>query len=157
MLRQRVREGARAGLVAAAATAGLLIGLGSARHAAMRPLNSAAHLLIGSRAYYMEGFHWLVTPIALLTHVAAVMLWGVCFAAMSARWRGWALYAGAIAFAALTCLFDLRVLPDRFRPGFESGLSSPEIAVVYLVLGASAAWALARERAGATAPMEPGN
>jgi len=123
----------------------------------MRPLNSVAHLIIGSRAYYMEGFHWLITPLALVTHVASVVFWGVCFAALSPKLRGGALYGGALAFAALTCAIDLRLLPDRLRPGFESGLSSPEIAVVYAVLGISLAWTLARERRGAPVALEPGN
>ena len=64
-----MREGVRCGVVAAAATAGVLLGFGIARGAAMRPLNSVAHILIGSRAYYMVGLDWFVTPLALLTHV----------------------------------------------------------------------------------------
>ncbi|HUO51845.1 MAG TPA: hypothetical protein VMT93_04960 [Gemmatimonadaceae bacterium] len=146
-----LREGMRSGLVAAAATAGVLIGLGSAHGAALRPLNSVAHILIGSRAYYMEGADLLVTPLALLTHTASVMLWGVLLALATGRLTGPRLYGAALVFAGLTWIVDFRIVPDRLRPGFESGLSPVEVSLVYIVLAVSLAWALDRERRSAAA------
>ena len=146
MLRQRISEGVRSGLIAAAATAGVLIGLGSAHGAALRPLNSVAHMLIGSRAYYMEGADPLVTPLAVVAHVLSVVIWGILLAAVTPRLNGVRLYGAALAFAGFTWLVDFRIVPERLRPGFESGLSGAEIATVYLVLALSLAWGLDRER-----------
>jgi hypothetical protein len=145
VIRQTIREGARAGAIAAAATAGALIAFGRAHGAALRPLNSVAHIVTGSRAYYMERFGG-ITVVALLVHSASVIVWGIAFSAVSRKVRGAALYALAIAFAAATWIFDYRIVPDRLKPGFESGLSGAEISLVYLVLGVSLAWALGRER-----------
>jgi len=146
VLLQRIREGVRAGLIAAAATAGVLIGLGSAHHAAMRPLNSVAHILIGSRAYYMEGVDPIVTPLGVVAHVLSIVIWGILLATVTRTLGGVRLYGAALAFAGFTWLVDLRLLPERLRPGFESGLSAAEIATVYLVLALSLAWGLDRER-----------
>ncbi len=131
--------------MAAAATAGALIALGYAHGAALRPLNSVAHIVTGSRAYYMERFGG-ITVVALLVHVVSVIVWGIVFAALTRKIRGAVLYALAIAFAAATWVVDYRIVPDRLKPGFESGLSGAEIGLVYLVLGLSLAWALDRER-----------
>ena len=156
-----MREGVRCGVVAAAATAGVLLGFGIARGAAMRPINSVAHILIGSRAYYMVGLDWFVTPLALLTHVLVSCAAGLVFVVLAARVQGRVLYALAAAYAlALWLVIDF-VLPAPVRPGFESGLSNLEILVVYLVLTLALAWTLARDRdatihAGRHA-MEPGN
>lgn len=147
MLRQRVREGTRAGVIAGAATAGALIALGRTHGAALRPLNSVAHILVGSRAYYMVGVTW-ITGAALLVHFASIAIWGVLLSLATTRIRGWMLYATAASFAAGTWFIDYRVVPQRLRPGFESGLSSIEIALVYLLMGLSLAWGLDRERQG---------
>ena len=152
MPRQWIREGLRAGTIAAAATAGALVALGRAHGAALRPLNSVAHIVAGSRAYYMEGVNWLITPLAIVVHLASILAWGALFSLLHARHaRRRASILAALAFAAATWVIDYRVVPDRLRPGFESGLSGMEIAVVYLVLGVSLAWGLARERDSFTA------
>lgn len=140
------REGLRSGIIAAAATAGTLIGLGVAHGAAFRPLNSIAHILIGSRAYYMEGVDALVTPLALATHAISVMIWGVLLAFLTVHIEGLKLYAAALAFAAMTFVADFYVLPERLRPGFESGLSPAEIGTVYIVMSLTLALSLERDR-----------
>lgn len=145
-----VREGVRAGAIAAAATAGALVALGRAHGAALRPLNSVAHVVAGSRAYYMEGLHWWITPLAILVHLASIIAWGLVFAFLARALRGGSLYGAALAFAFATWVVDYRIAPDRLRPGFESGLSGLEIAVVYLVLGVSLAWGITRERESST-------
>jgi len=145
-----IREGLRAGTIAAAATAGALVALGRAHGAALRPLNSVAHIVAGSRAYYMEGLNWLITPLAIAVHLASILAWGALFSLFARGVRRSRLYPAALAFAALTWVIDYWVVPSRLRPGFESGLSGMEIAMVYLVLGVSLAWGLARERDSST-------
>jgi hypothetical protein len=148
VFRHRVREGMRAGVIAAAATAGALVALGRTHGAALRPLNSVGHIVVGSRAYYMVGVSW-ITLVALAVHVASVALWGVILALATVRMHGWALYSTAVLFAGATWFIDYRLVPERLRPGFESGLSPVEIGLVYVVMGLSLAWGLDRERQGA--------
>lgn len=150
MPRPWIRDGLRAGTIAAAATAGALIALGRAHGAAFRPLNSVAHIVVGSRAYYMEGVHWLITPLAIVVHLASILLWGLLFSRFARTLDGGRLYLAALAFAAATWVIDYKLVPDRLRPGFESGLSGVEVAMVYLVLGVFLAWGLGRERDSST-------
>lgn len=167
MLRERVREGVRSGFVAAAATAGILLGFGFARQAAMRPINSVAHILIGSRAYYMVGADWLVTPLALLVHFVVICAAGTLLAALTAHVRGAAMYVIATAYAVGLWMLVELALPERVRPGFESGLSNTEILVIYVVMALVLAWTLATERTtravraetlrDSGGSMEPGN
>jgi hypothetical protein len=139
----------RAGVVAAAATAGALLGLGRAHGATLRPLNAVAHIVVGSRAYFMEGVNWPVTPLASVVHLTAAVTWGVALSLITPRLRGAPLYAASLAFAAVTWAFEYRVIPDRWRPGFEKGLSGAEIGLVYLVLALALGWGLGRERGAA--------
>ena len=139
MLRERLRQGIGAGLIAAAATAGVLVGFGLARREPLRALNAVAHMVVGTRAYYVSGFHAIVTPLAIAVHVASVVLWGILFAALAGRLRGARLTVAAAGLAALAFLIDYRVVPDRLRPGFESALSAHELAALYAVLAAALA------------------
>jgi hypothetical protein len=137
VLRERVRQGVRAGLVAAAATAGVLVGFGVARREPLRMLNAVAHMVIGTRAYYTVGFDALATPLALALHALSVVLWGVLFAALAGRLRGARLAAAAALLAAAAFLIDYHLVPERFRPGFETLLTTGELAALYAALGAS--------------------
>jgi hypothetical protein len=131
--------GVYAGVIAAAATAGALIGFGRARGAAWRPLNAVGHLLLGYRARLMDRFDPLVTPVGIALHVLSVVLWGVLFALIAARLRGWRLAAAAAALGAVAFVIDIHLLPDRLGPGFPAILSRPELIAVYAVLAAALA------------------
>jgi uncharacterized membrane protein YagU involved in acid resistance len=144
MLRDRVRHGMWIGLVAAAATAGALVGFGAARNAPAQPLNAVAHVIVGSRAFYVQSAHLLITGVAVLVHLVAMALFGVGFAWAFGRWRGARLWVAAVAFAALVALIDFVILPDRFSPGFESVLTRGEVVVVYALM--ALAFALAASR-----------
>ena len=134
VLRDRVRQGLWTGLIAAAATAGTLVGFGLARGAPVRPLNAVAHILLGTRALVFDSFDLAVTGTALALHMLSLLAWGVLFVLLAARFRGIRLIIAAIVFAAGAFAVDYYVLPSRFRPGFESTLSGAEVAAVYLVL-----------------------
>ena len=134
-----MRQGVYAGIVAAAATAGTLIGFGRARGEAWRPLNAVGHLLLGYRARLMDRFDLVVTPVGIALHLLSVVLWGVLFALVAARLRGWRLAAAAVALGAAAFVIDTRLLPDRLDPGFPALLSRPELIAVYAVLAAALA------------------
>ena len=142
MLRERLSEGIRTGVVAAAATIGVLIGFGIARGAPLRPLNSIAHAAFGTRAYLMEGFDPVLTSVAVTVHLLSIVLWGIIFALVAARLRGAALLLGSLVLAVVAYIVDQLLISERLKPGFETALSTPEITVVYLVLALSLALGL---------------
>ena len=128
-----------AGIVAGAATAGTLIGFGRARGELWRPLNAVGHLLLGYRARLMDRFDPLVTPVGVALHLLSAVLWGVLFALVAARLRGWRLAAAAVALGAAAFVLDTRLLPERLDLGFPALLSRPELIAVYAVLAAALA------------------
>ena len=133
--------------MAAAATLGVLIGFGSVRGAALRPLNGIAHTVFGTRAYLMHGFDPAVTLAALVIHVASVVAWGVIFALLAGRLRGARLIAAALLYAAAVALVDRLLVPPTLVPGFNQALTHGEIATIYVILAVSLA-AGSRLRAG---------
>ena len=148
MLRDRVQHGVWIGLVAAAATAGALVGFGTARDAPVQPLNAIAHVIVGSRAFYVQSAHLLITTVAMLVHLTAMALCGVAFAWTFGRWRGARLWVAAVGFAALIALLDFVILPERLSPGFESVLTRGEVVVVYALLALAFALAASRSPVG---------
>jgi hypothetical protein len=146
MLRDRLLHGVWIGLVAAAATAGALIGFGWARGAPLQPLNTVAHVLVGSRAFYVRGAHALVTPAAILVHVVSLVVWGTLLSLALGRARGARAWAIAFVFAAVVAVMDFVVLPGRLSPGFEAALSTGEVIVVYGVMTVAMGLAAGRLR-----------
>jgi hypothetical protein len=146
MLRDRLLLGVWIGLVAAAATAGALVGFGWARGAPLQPLNAVAHVLVGSRAYYVSGVHPLVTSAGTLVHVASLVAWGMLFSLVLGRARGARAWGIAFAFAAVVAVIDFVVLPERLSPGFETVLTRGEVGVVYGVMAVAMAVAASRLR-----------
>lgn len=137
MFRDRLLRGVWIGLVAAAATAGALVGFGWVRGAPLQPLNTIAHVLLGSRAFYVREAHPLVTPLGLGVHVLSLILWGVLFSVAVGRRRGAWLWAGAVLFAVAVAAVDFLLLPARLSPGFETVITRGEIIVVYALMAAT--------------------
>ncbi|HJR66841.1 MAG TPA: hypothetical protein VJ802_10450 [Gemmatimonadaceae bacterium] len=137
MLRDRVLRGVWIGLVAAAATAGALVGFGWVRDSPLQPLNAIAHVLLGSRAFYVHEAHPLVTPAGILVHLASLILWGVLFSIGVGRRRGVWLWMAAVLFAVGIAVVDFLVLPPRFSPGFETVLTRGEVIVIYALMAAA--------------------
>jgi hypothetical protein len=126
-----------AGVIAAAATAGALLGLGRAHGATFTLLNDAAHVAIGERARLVESAHGVVTTVAMLVHLVSLLLWGILFALAAGHWRGWRLALAAVVFAIVAVAVDLWLLPASMRPGFETAMSIPELLLLYAILAAS--------------------
>lgn len=152
VLRERLRRGLVAGVIAAAATAGALLGLGRGHGATFTLLNDAAHVLIGERARLVESAHSVVTTLAMLVHVAVVLVWSVLFALLAGSLRGWRLALAAVLYAAAVLAVDQWILPASLRPGFETAMSIPELVLLYAILAISLAFGLREAgRSGALA------
>ncbi|MDQ6887797.1 MAG: hypothetical protein M3068_10935 [Gemmatimonadota bacterium] len=152
VFRERVRTGIIAGAIAAAATLGVLVGFGRARRAGARPVNAIAHILLGARAFDVLDLDAVVTSTAVALHIASLLVWGILFAMVAGRSRGWRLATAAVAFVLGAALIDFAVLPDRLRPGFEHVLSRPELVLLYAVLAGALAVAVALRRPAASTP-----
>jgi hypothetical protein len=139
MLRDRLLRGVWIGLVAAAATAGALVGFGWVRGAPLQPLNTVAHVLVGSRAFYVHDAHPLVTPAGLLVHGLSLVVAGMLFSVLAGGLRGVGRWVAAVVFAAAVAAFDFLLLPSRLAPGFETVLTRGEVVMVYAVLAAAIA------------------
>ena len=124
----------QAGIVAWAATLGVLVGFGRSRGAALQPLNSIAHAFFGTRALLMEGFDWAITPAALLLHLAVLVAFGVIFSLLAAGLRGWRLVGAAIAYALVIWLVNRLMLPTMYASGLAQLLSPWEMVVFHLIM-----------------------
>lgn len=136
-----------AGVIAAAATAGTLLGLGRARGAPFGLLNDAAHILLGERARIVETAHVQITSLAMLVHVVSLLLWGVLFALLAGSARGWRLAITAALFAGAILAIDTLLLPPALRPGFETAMTLPELALLYAVMAGALALGVRESRA----------
>jgi hypothetical protein len=137
MLRDRLLRGVWIGLVAAAATAGALVGFGWVRGSPLQPLNTIAHVVLGTRAFYVRDAHPLVTSAGIVVHVLSMVAWGALFSIGVRRSRGIRVWVGALVLTALAAVLDFVLLPPRFSPGFETVLTPGEIIIVYAVMAAS--------------------
>ena len=137
MLRHRLLRGVWIGLVAAAATAGALVGFGWVRGSPLQPLNTVAHVVLGTRAFYVHEAHPLVTPVGILVHILSLVVWGALFSLGVRGKRGIWVWVGALVFTAAAAAFDFLLLPPRFSPGFETVLTRGEMVIVYAVMAAS--------------------
>ena len=139
MLRDRLLLGVWIGLIAAAATAGALVGFGWVRGTPVQPLNTLAHIVVGSRAFHVRNVDPLVTTMGMGVHVISLVVWGVLFSLARARARGMRLWATALVFAVLVAVFDFLVVPDRLSPGFDAMLTRGELIVLYALLAVALA------------------
>ena len=154
MLRDRLLLGVWVGIVAAAATAGTLIGFGWTRGSPLHPLNTVAHIVIGSRAFYLREAHALVTPLAVIVHAASLAGWGALFSLALGRFRA-PVPVAAFVFTALVAIVDFALLPERFSPGFETVLTQTEVIVVYLVMAVAMTLAAGKLRVASSEQRGP--
>ncbi len=138
-----MRAGVWAGVVAAAATGGVLLEFGREQGALFRPFNAIAHIVVGPGTLIAYAFDPIATPLGIVLHVVTVVVWGVLFALVAGGARGLALVGIAVLFTGAVALVDLVLLPRRLHPGFDEVLSSPQLVFVYLILALALAAALA--------------
>ena len=134
MLGSRIRLGIGAGLVAAAATTGALLGFGLKQGMPARPFNIAASVLLGDAAAGSWGFHPVATPLGVVVHVAGVLLLGVLAAGVSAGRS----MRGAMVVSVIVSL-SAGILHLMLATRLENtgrGLTPAQLIAVYLLLAA---------------------
>lgn len=131
VLARSVRLGALTGVIAGAATAGALIGLGWRHGAALDPFTFAGRAMLGA---VRDGVAVLA---GFALHVAWTMVWGACFTVVAAPLRGARLVLAGFAFAAALWAVSALALPGVSPVVRVASLSIARTILVYLVLAVS--------------------
>lgn len=137
VFRDRLRAGLFTGLIAAAATAGVLVAFGMGQRHPFLAFNIAAHVVFRGQALLVPGPHPLITPVGILVHLAAVVFWSTLFAIITGRRRVLIASAAASALAVVLFALNTRVLPPSLRPGYETILSNGQLLFLYFTLAVS--------------------
>jgi hypothetical protein len=128
-------QGVLAGTLAAAATAGALLGFGVQQGTPARPFNAVASLILGDRAEGIWGFHPVVTVVGVIVLVTVTLGWGLLFARLAGGTRGLRL-AGGAAIVAVAALAVHVVIATRLLGANVSDVLAPaQVIALHLVLG----------------------
>jgi len=125
-----------AGLVAAAAVLGLLIGIGRRAGTALRPLNATAYTLLGTRADGVWGFDAVVTITGVVVVLVVSALAGMVVARLARSFRTVRAVIAAAGVALVGYFLHVHLVA-RIDGGLSALLSVGEMRALYLA-GASA-------------------
>ena len=131
-----LQRGAAAGLVAAAAVIGLLVGIGRRAGTALRPLNATAHALLGTRADGVWGFDPIVTVVGGVVVLVVSAVAGVAVARLSPSFRALRVLAAAAGVALVGYLLHLNVAA-RADGGLSALLSVGELRALYVTVASA--------------------
>ena len=137
VFRDRLRAGVFTGLISAAATAGVLVAFGMGQRHPFLAFNIAAHVLLSDQTRSVSRVHPLFTPVGILVHAAAVVVWSILLALIVGGRRPAAVVVATIAFVSMLFAVNTRVLPSALRPGYETVLSQGQLFFLYFTLAAS--------------------
>jgi hypothetical protein len=136
----RARSALRTGLIAGAgasvlSTAALMLAGRHETGSAVAPTNATSHWLWGKESLSADRATLRHTGVGYLTHHLAAIFWATLYAWVYGNRQSAqsipAALAGATAAAAVSCVVDYTVTPERFRPGFEHRLSKPAMSAMY--------------------------
>lgn len=140
VFRDRLRAGVLTGLIAAAATAGVLVAFGMGQRHPFLAFNIAAHVVFRSPvtgSSLVEGPHPLLTPVGIVVHLLAVIFWSTLFTIVAGHRRTAIAWVAAAVTAIVLFALNTRVLPPSLRPGYETILTNGQLFFLYLTLAVS--------------------
>jgi hypothetical protein len=135
-VRELARRGLASGVVAGASALGVLFGVGRRAGTAWRPVNAAAHSVIGAPADGLWTYHGSVTPVGGLVVLAMSIVAGFAVALLAPSFRLRRIAAAAAVVALAGYLLHLHVA-GRTPGGLAALLTVGELRGMYLVLGVS--------------------
>jgi hypothetical protein len=121
----RVLRGIRVGFIAAAATAGVIVGLGVRHGEALTPFFLTGRSLLATLTGALAP-PVLATVAGLLVHAFWMLLWSVCFTLVAASLRGMRLALAAALCAVVVRALGATVLPGALGAGALASLSAPQ-------------------------------
>lgn len=116
------------GLLAAAASAGVIVGDGWRSGTAWAPFAHFSSALFGSRLFLPTSVH---AVIGLVVHTLLFVLWGVCFTAVARSLRGGRLFIAAMVLTIALWILA-RVMLPRALGAAELSMMSSAHAALYL-------------------------
>jgi hypothetical protein len=128
-------QGILTGALAAAATAGALLGFGIQQGTPARPFNAIAALVLGDRADRIWGFHLVVTVVGVIVHVALTFGWGLLFARLAGGMRGLRLAGAALGIAAAALAVDVLIATRVLGSHVSDVLAPAQVIALHVVLG----------------------
>jgi hypothetical protein len=132
-------HGVLTGTLAAAATAGALLGFGLRAGTPARPFNAVAGVVLGDRAAGIWGFDSVVTVTGVLVQVAVALGWGLLFARLTRGMRGMRLAAAAVVVSVVALAVDAFLAGRVIGVDVSDALAPAQIVLVHFVLGAALA------------------
>ena len=130
-VRSTLSRGVAAGLVAAAAVIGLLLGIGRRAGTALRPVNATAYALLGTRADGVWDFDPIVTIVGVLVVLAVSATAGMVVARLSPSFRTLRTLVAAAGVALVGYLLHVHVA-SRVDGGLSALLSIGEVRALYV-------------------------
>jgi hypothetical protein len=130
------RRGLTAGTVAAAAVVGLLIGLGHRAGTTWRPINAAAHTILGTRADGVWDFDFGVTATGVAVVLVVSVAAGLAVARIAASFRRMQVVLAAAGVSLVGYLLHLHVAA-RTPGGLAALLAIGELRALYVALAVS--------------------
>ena|SRR6478672_5891474 len=130
----RTQRGLVAGVIAGAAVVGLLIGIGRRSGTAWRPVNAAAHGILGMKADGVWSYHGSVTPTGGLVVLVLCAMAGFIVARIAPTFRTLHVATTAAGVALMGYLLHVHVV-SRTPGGLAALLTVGEMRGLYVTLG----------------------
>lgn len=130
----RAQRGLVAGVIAGAAVMGLLVGIGRRSGTAWRPVNAAAHGILGSQADGVWSYHGSVTPTGGLVVLVLCVMAGLVVARIAPTFRTLHVATAAAGVALISYLLHVHVV-SRVPGGLAALLTVGELRGLYVTLG----------------------
>jgi hypothetical protein len=127
-------RGIVSGTIAGAAVVGLLMGIGRRAGTVWRPVNAAAHGLLGAQADGVWSYHGSVTPMGGLVVLVMSVVAGIVTARIAPTFRTLHVAAAAAGVALTGYLLHLHVVA-RTPGGLADLLTVGELRALYLTFG----------------------
>ena len=113
------------------------------------PLNNVSHIAWGDEGFDQSEVSLKYTGTALMLNQISVTGWGLLheWAFGRARDQGqWGVsLAGGALVSALAYVVDFKLAPDRYKPGFETMVSSRGLLAIYVLLALALGWGKTRK------------
>ncbi|HSA56860.1 MAG TPA: hypothetical protein VLE53_14210 [Gemmatimonadaceae bacterium] len=133
MLGPRLRTGIRVGLLAAAATAGVLIGLGLRHDAALTPFLLYGRSLVASFSSAIPP-SGVALVVGALAHGFWMLVWGACFTLVAGPLRGRPLAVASGLYGVLCVFGVMRFFPVMLGALPLASLTVPQSLLLVVVL-----------------------
>ena len=123
-----MRLAVQTGIIAGAASAGGIVGLGARHGVALLPFSIAGHGVVGTQS------DAVAAVAGLILHLAWMLVWGTCFTLVAATLRGARLLIAALLFVGVLGAVTMYLLPV-VNPLYRfAALTTSQTVLVYLLL-----------------------